>query len=230
MKDTAGQGRSRPREVAYLEAARPAPPALLIIIAACTLVEAVLFLSDIGLIAGRLRTAAYQNFGFWSGLLGTWQPNYPAQPYVMFATYAFLHGGLAHLALNMVTLYSLGRMIVGRVGQWKFVLLYAVTAIGGAAGFALLSTAIAPMVGASGALFGLAGAWMAWEYIDRYTAEIGLWPVLRAALLLILLNVAMWWAMDGRLAWETHLGGFVTGWVMAFLIDPTSRVAPPRRR
>jgi len=29
--------------------------------------------------------------------------------------------------------------------------------------------------------------------------------------------------MEGRLAWETHLGGFVSGWIFAFIIDPRSR-------
>ena len=44
-----------------------------------------------------------------SGLLTDWEPNFAYQPWLMFLTYAFLHGGLAHLAVNMVTLWSLGR-------------------------------------------------------------------------------------------------------------------------
>ena len=38
-----------------------------------------------------------------------------------------------------------------------------------------------------------------------------------------LLNLLLWWAMDGQLAWETHLGGFLAGWVMALLADPRPR-------
>jgi len=37
---------------------------------------------------------------------------------------------------------------------------------------------------------------------------------------LIVLNLVLWWAMDGLLAWQTHLGGFIIGWVVALMIDP----------
>ena len=75
-------------------------------------------------------------------------------------------------------------------------------------------------------LVGLAGAIVSWDYVDRFTIKVGLWPVLRAVLLLIALNVALWWAMDGLLAWQTHLGGFVAGWIVALLLDPTGRSGP----
>lgn len=169
------------------------------------------------------RSLAYQNGGFWIGLLHNWRPNYYYQPYLMFSTYGFLHGGLAHLSVNMMTLVALGVPIVARIGPARFLLLYGLAAVGGAMGFALLSTSVQPMVGASGALFGLAGAIAAWEYVDRFTAEMRLWPVLRTIVWLIGLNLVLWWAMDGRLAWETHLGGFISGWIFAFIIDPRSR-------
>ena len=93
-------------------------------------------------------------------------------------------------------------------------------------GFAALSDSFRPMVGASGALFGLAGAILAWEYVDRYTLHERLWPVARAVLLLVVLNIALFYAMDRLLAWETHLGGFIAGWFAALLIDPRGRVDP----
>ena len=76
------------------------------------------------------------------------------------------------------------------------------------------------MVGASGGLFGLAGAILAWEYVDRFVLREALWPVARAVLLLVALNVLLYYAMDRLLAWEAHLGGFIAGWIMALLIDP----------
>jgi rhomboid protease GluP len=200
------------------------PWSLLAIVGVCTSVEVVLLAADLGLFhAPRLRTLAYQNGGFWVGLLGNWQPNYAAQPYLMFLTYAFLHGGPIHLGVNMLTLYSLGRLVISRVGQGRFLLLFAISALGGALGFAALSSVLRPMVGASGALFGLVGAWIAWDYIDRFNFSEPLLPVLRPILLLIVLNVVLYYAMGGHLAWETHLGGFVTGFFAAFLIDPRSR-------
>jgi membrane associated rhomboid family serine protease len=198
--------------------------ALIGLIVICCAVEAVLQLADWGLFGpARLRSLAYEYGGFWVGLLRSWAPNYPSQPYLMFLTYGFLHGGLLHLAVNMVTLWSLGMAVLERVGTRGFVLLYAASLLGGAAGFALLASTLAPMVGASGALFGLAGGLLAWGYVDRFTLRQALWPVARAAGLLLTLNVVMWWALDGQLAWETHLGGFVTGWLAAMIIDPRPR-------
>ncbi len=114
--------------------------------------------------------------------------------------------------------------MIDRVGVWKFMLIYAVALLGGAAGFAALSDTFRPMVGASGALFGLAGAILAWEYVDRFNLSERLWPVVRAVALLIALNVVLYFAMNRLLAWEAHLGGFVAGWIAAMLADPRSRV------
>lgn len=213
--------------------ARPAPLAtpknrpwvLIALISLCTAVELVLQLADHQIIASqRLRSIAYEYGGFWVGLLQSWAPNYPSQPYLMFATYGFLHGGPMHLIVNMLTLWSVGRAVLDRVGLRGFVLLYLASLLGGACGFALLASTLVPMVGASGALFGLVGGLLAWAYVDRFTLQEALWPVARAAGLLLLLNLVLWWAMDGQLAWETHLGGFVAGWVMALLVDPRPQV------
>jgi membrane associated rhomboid family serine protease len=193
--------------------------ALLLILLVCIVVEGVLQGADFGLWGSpRWRGLSYQYGGFWRGLLDNWQPNYAAQPLVMFASYGFLHGGASHLLVNMITLVSLGRLVIERVGQLRFAVIYALSLLGGAIGFAVLSTAVQPMVGASGALFGLAGTLTGWEYTARRLAHEGVGPVLRVILLLVLLNLVMYWAMDGNLAWETHLGGFLAGWIAGWLV------------
>lgn len=201
-----------------------------IICSLCILIEAALQLGDAGLIPlPRLRSTIYEYAGFWPGLMGPWTPNYPLQPYTMFVSYAFLHGGLLHLVFNMLTLVSLGLAVIERVGQRGFAILFTAAVLGGAFGYGLLTNAPNPMVGASGGLFGLAGGILAWNYIDRFAAARRLWPVVQAILGLVALNVILWWLMDGHLAWETHLGGFVAGWVAAMLIDPRSQKAPNSR-
>lgn len=201
---------------------------LLTLIGLCTGTELALQLSDLGWIgSGRLRQLAYDYGAFWPGLTGNWRPNYAAQPWLMFLTYGLLHGGLAHLVVNMITLWSLGLAVLERVGARSFVLVYLGAQIGGGLAFALLAEPVPPMVGASGALFGLAGAILAWSYIDRYTHREGLWPVAQATAGLVLLNLILWWAMAGQLAWETHLGGFIAGCIMAILVDPRARHADP---
>lgn len=194
------------------------------LIAICLAIEAVLWLSDQGFInPQRLRALAYDYGVFWAGLWQDWPANYAAQPWMMFLTYGLLHGGVLHVAANMVTLWSLGGAVLQRVGTRGVILLYVVAQLGGGIGFVLLADRaffFLPMVGASGALFGLAGGLLAWAYVDRYTFSEAIWPVARMVLILGALNIVMWWALNGQLAWETHLGGFVAGWIMALLIDP----------
>lgn len=195
-----------------------------LLIAICVLTELVLMMGDAGWFTQpRLRATAYEYLGFWPGLLGQWRPNYAAQPYTMFITYSVLHGGFFHLIFNMVTLWSLGRSVVQRVGPWGFAGLYLASILGGALCFGLLAKSTTPMVGASGGLFGLVGGVLAWNYVDRFMTTRRLWPVWRAMALLIALNLVMWWAMSGLLAWQTHLGGFLAGWVAALMIDPRAR-------
>ena len=201
-----------------------APKTVWCIIVLCIGIEVTLSAGDFGAFGiQRYRRLVYEYFGFWPGLLADWKPNNLAQPYTMFFTYGFLHNGVVHLFVNMVTLWSMGREVVRRVGPLKFLSVYFGAIVSGGLGYALLTEQFRPMVGASGALFGLIGALMAWNYVDRFTLKEGLWPIARAAVLLLVLNVALYWAMDGLMAWETHLGGFLGGWVIALLVDPRSR-------
>ncbi len=182
------------------------------LIALPVLVEAVLQVADAGIFGSPLwRITAYQNGAFWAGLLHDWRPNYPGQPLAMFLSYSVLHSGLGHLVGNMLTLWFLGQRVLKKVGAADFLLLYLVSALGGAAGFGLLSLSPQPMIGASGALFGLAGALTWLEAAERRKAGLPLWPVLAVILGFVLLNVLMWLALGGVLAWQTHLGGFVAG-------------------
>ncbi|MFA5514843.1 MAG: rhomboid family intramembrane serine protease [Desulfuromonadales bacterium] len=71
-------------------------------------------------------------------------------------TYAFMHGGLIHLAFNMVVLYQVGPLLEFETGKARFIFLYVFTALTGtAAGY--FWHPMVPVVGASGSLFGLIG-------------------------------------------------------------------------
>jgi len=190
----------------------------------CVLPEAVLQGADLGLWGGsgggpQWRSYAYGWGGFWPGLLYDWRPNYRLQPLAMFVTYGFLHVGLLHLAVNMMTLVSLGRAVIDRAGQAGFLWLYAASLLGGALGFGLLTNTSVPMVGASGALFGLMGGVLVWALRDRRREALTLWPVWRAVIGLLALNVVLWVVAGGQLAWQTHLGGCLAGAAMALMLD-----------
>ena len=186
------------------------------LIALCSLIELALSASDWGLIqTPRFRQTAYEFGGFWPGLLSDWRPNYPLQPATMFFSYGFFHGGPGHLIVNMFTLFSLGSAVMDRAGGKGFALIYGASILGGAVAYAVLAQTPQPMVGASGALFGLAGALVGWNLIDSFDLKESLWPFARIAAFLVAINVVMWWALNGQLAWQTHLGGFVSGFLVA---------------
>ena len=209
------------------------PPLLVGLVLACVIPELVLQGADHGLWgSARWRPMAYAYGAFWAGLLQGWTPNFRAQPVTMFVTHGFLHADALHLTVNMLTLVSLGLAIIARVGQRRFLWLYTASLLGGGLGFALLTREAQPMVGASGALFGLVGAWIVWEVMDAWARTTGLsdhlWVLGRGLLwpmaILVLLNLAMLWITGGKLAWETHLGGFVAGMAVApFLLPRENR-------
>jgi membrane associated rhomboid family serine protease len=183
------------------------------------LVELVLFFADLGLLgSSRWRGLAYQNGAFWAGLLTNWRPNYTGQTVIMFFTYTFLHGGLMHMITNVIVLHSLGLIAIKRVGAAGFCVIFFLATFGGGAAFGALSNSVQPMVGASGALFGLAGAWVYWGWRDHRKANTSIVPVLVVVSGLILLNIVMLWWLNGQLAWQTHLGGFASGWASATLL------------
>ncbi|MGR3371518.1 MAG: rhomboid family intramembrane serine protease [Pseudooceanicola nanhaiensis] len=188
-------------------------------------IEGTLLLADLGLLGSlRWRSLAYQHGAFWSGLLRGWAPNFSLQPFTMFASYSFLHADWQHLAGNVLTLSWLGQGLGGRCGKRKFAELYALSALGGAVGFGLMSASPSPMVGASGAIMGLIGVWIVWDARDM--ARNG-WRTRRIVIavaarcgLLFLLNLLMFVVLHGLLAWQTHLGGFLAGAAAAMVLPP----------
>lgn len=177
-------------------------------------VELALAGADAGLWGTRLwRPLAYQHGGFWAGLLHGWQPNYAAQPAAMFASYSFLHAGWQHLLGNLAALAWLGLYLERPCGAARFAVLFALSALGGALCFGLLSQSPRPMVGASGAIMGLVAVWIAADAREmaregaprrRVLAMVALRGLVVAALNLLALRLEA-----NGLAWQTHLGGFL---------------------
>ena len=199
---------------------RPRHGVLIALILASVLPEVILLAADFGLIGSqRWRPLAYQYGAFWAGLLHGWQPNFAAQPVTMFLTHMFLHTGPLHLIGNMLALMVLGQTSLERHGPRQFALVYLAAGLGGGAAFGLLSQSAAPMVGASGAIFGLAGAQLIWRWQDQRSAELSrirsLAELCGGMLGLVVINILMWWTQGGQLAWQTHLGGTLVGAVAA---------------
>ncbi|SEP26270.1 Membrane associated serine protease, rhomboid family [Salinihabitans flavidus] len=192
-----------------------APRFLWILVGVMAAIELVLSLSQSGVFGPEnLRWPAFVLGAFWQPVLsGAVPPVYPGQTVLMFITHAFLHGGIMHLALNGVILLSLGKFVSNHVGAGRTLLVLLLSAVGGAACFGLISSSTAPMIGASGAAFGLIGLWQATDYRMRRRSGLALQPVVMAILALVVANIVFFVVLSGGLAWEAHLGGWIAGWL-----------------
>lgn len=165
-------------------------------------------------------------FGFFdtyfdAALLG--EP-YPDQLYWSVVTYAFLHAGILHLAMNGAVFLAIGHGIVRQAGVVAFLVCFFGSVIAGAVFFGLIATTDAVLIGASGGVFGQLGMIIAWrERILRYFGHSRA-PVWRLVAGLVAINVIFSVGMTGmgggQLAWEAHLGGFVFGWIAAQFFHP----------
>ena len=121
----------------------------------------------------------------------------------------FLHAGLFHIVFNAYALWLFGATIETNLGRTQMALIYFVT------GFlaSVTSYAFGPTnvvgVGASGAIFGIFGAFIAFNYRRRHLAIAS--ANLRWAGTLLMLNLLLAFALAGRIDWRAHLGGLVAG-------------------
>lgn len=205
--------RDRPLPSGHLQSG--APGFLWALVGIMAAIEIVLTASDAGLLgANDWRSLAYLYGAFWQPLVqGDLLPIFAAQPVTMYVTHAFLHGGPLHLAMNAVILLALGKAIAARIGTGGTLLVFLLSAVAGGAAFGLLSSSNGPMIGASGAAFGFFGLWNAWDLDARRRRGLPLQPVLGTVAGLVLANLALFVFLDGGLAWEAHLGGYVMGWL-----------------
>lgn len=131
-------------------------------------------------------------------------------------TAMFLHANILHLAFNMYALYLFGNAIEDALGTVRFATIYFLC------GFLASVTSFSfgdenrIAVGASGAIFGLLGAWVAYNYRRRGSAMAV--ANLRTALMLVGINVFFGLAIPGidNLA---HIGGLVSGVVVGWLAE-----------
>jgi len=148
-----------------------------------------------------------------------------------FLTAAFAHspGQLLHILFNMYALWILGQYLEPMLGRLRFAALYLVSALGGSVSFLLLAfplTAaglpndswVTAVVGASGAVFGLFGALIVFNrHLGRSSRQL---------YILLAINAVIGFVPG--IAWQAHVGGFVTGAAVAAVITATA--AQNRRR
>lgn len=201
---------------------------ILLLIAVNVIPEAILQMAEAGWIgAAHWRLTAYGYGALWKGLLAGWQPNFTGQPALMFLSYGFLHAGFLHLAGNIIGILWLAPLTARQVGAAGLALIYAISVLGGGLVFVLLSDSIRPMVGASGAVYGLATAWIYWDYRERRQQRLPLGIIWAKLLTVCLCNLIGWWIAAGEMAWQTHLGGMIAAWCCARALRRPQDSEPP---
>jgi len=119
-------------------------------------------------------------------------------------TAGFVHSpdNFWHILLNIYSIYIFGRVIEPMLGPVRFLVLYLVSIFGGSAMVLWLSEPVVPVVGASGAFFGLMGAYliMLRAIGDNSGLLVGL----------IAVNLAFGFLVPG-ISWQGHLGGLLAG-------------------
>lgn len=147
---------------------------------------------------------------------------------------AFLHGGPMHLAGNAWFLWVFGRSLEEEMGGWRFLLVYAVGTVGAAlAQIAAAPGSEIPMVGASGAISAVMGAYLL-RLPTRWIVSLVPWvvpilPVPAVVFLVVWFVLQLSQGMDtlgaqpaGGVAWWAHAGGFVTGALVAWALPSAS--------
>ena len=182
-----------------------------------------------GMLAGDL-TEAHVKFGL-NALFVDGEPNIVGSPvtgdalvtdgeeWYRFITSGFLHFGLIHLGFNMLFLFRLGNGMEPALGRTRFALLYFASLLGGSAG-ALVVDQGGITAGASGAVFGLMGAYavgMLRHGINPLTTSIGS---------LLLINLFLTFAIS-NISIGGHLGGAVAGALCGLVMfAPSYRPVP----
>jgi rhomboid protease GluP len=145
-------------------------------------------------------------------------------------TYMFLHGGIMHIAFNMWCLWDLGALAERLYGRSTYAAIYLITGV--AAGVASVGwNPLVLSVGASGAIFGLAGALAASFYLGEFSIpKVAIQGTLRSLIFFIVFNVAFG-SMFAGVDNAAHAGGLVSGLILGALI---AKIAPqsdaPARR
>ena len=162
-------------------------------------------------------------------------------------TYAFLHGSVAHLAVNMIWLAAFGSPLANRLGALRFLVFWAAASLSAVAlHYVLHRLDQSPLVGASGAISGMMGAAARFGFrIDRgqgraafsgaplpvsvclRSRAVGTFQAIRMAINLLTGLVSFAPGIDDRIAWEAHIGGCLVGFFAIGAFEKLPGKEPP---
>ena len=160
-------------------------------------------------------------------------------PVATIFTSMFLHGGLLHVGGNMLYLWIFGDNVEDTLGHARYLALHLLAGVAAAASqVAVHPRSPVPMIGASGAVSGVLGAYILlfpfasvhmllifgfFARVVRWPALVvlGFWIVLQALSGILTFSRAAWGGGEpGGTAWFAHIGGFLAGMALLFLMRP----------
>jgi len=155
----------------------------------------------------------------------TMQSTQPIHPVLTLFTSMFMHGGLFHIFGNMLYLWIFGNNIEDTLGHFRFILFYLFCGISAAVSHALITSgSTVPMIGASGAISGVLGAYLLLFPYARIHTIIFLGFFVQTIQIPALIVIGFWAIIQvvsgmtaqgiqnqGGVAWFAHVGGFIAG-------------------
>ena len=154
----------------------------------------------------------YPQFYEYTALYG---PLVQSGEYWRLFTVALVHGGLTHLFFNMFSLLVLGNPVEAAFGKARFLVIFLVSLLTGSLASIYLNSGPHVSVGASGAIFGLFGAFIAMRKIIS--------EGVRDIYVIVGLNFALGFILGG-VDWRAHLGGLVGGYLTTAILLRITRV------
>lgn len=166
------------------------------------------------------------------------RPGYDKSPELSVLTAMFLHGGWLHLLGNMLFLWIFGNNVEDRMGHVRYLLFYLVCGYAASYGFALLNAGSGdPLIGASGAIAGVLGAylvlfpkarvWVLVPFLIFLPLRLPAWIVLGSWFVLqAFYSAGQGVSEAGTVAYVAHVAGFAVGMLLAWPLRPGT-VPPP---
>jgi membrane associated rhomboid family serine protease len=150
--------------------------------------------------------------------------------YWRFVTALFLHGGLLHLGFNVFALYVIGPPLERSIGTMRFVACYLISGIASGAGVIGLTlvalTRPTDLIGASGSIMGIVGAWAGFLMRHRHALHA------KQRLANVAVIVAIQIAFDlstPQVSMSAHLCGLIAGFFLGLILAPRAVIAPTAR-
>lgn len=145
--------------------------------------------------------------------------------YYRLVTSIFLHANPIHLIFNMIALYQIGKIIEDNYGGLKFLGIFILSGIGGAALSAFMNPNVIS-IGASGAIFGLIGAMLGNAIRkNRYSQDLGFDK--RAIIIFAVSYLLLGFVIPNIDNWA-HIGGFLVGIILGIFLDPLNSFHPSK--